>query len=61
MGTPTPFDPEELAEEGLTEAEAEGLRRAQEALDRGEGVPGDKAFAEILAELQALSRVRRAG
>jgi hypothetical protein len=61
MKTPPRYDPEELAREGLSESDAEQLQRATEALDRGEGIPGDKAFADILRELEALSRVRRAG
>jgi hypothetical protein len=62
MATPK-YDPEELAKYDLTAEEAEGIRRGLEQIDRGETVDLDASTDEILATLEALTRVRerRAG
>jgi hypothetical protein len=62
MSTRRPtYDPDELAKYDLTEEEAEDLRQGLEEADRGEGVPLAQVRAELLAELEAIARVRRTG
>ena len=49
MSTPPTYDPAELAAEGLTEEEAEGIRVALEQIDRGETVSSEDLRAELTA------------
>jgi len=48
-------------EAGLTPDEEEGIRLAYEESLRGQGISGEQARAELLAELEAIARVRRTG
>ncbi|MEI8255157.1 MAG: hypothetical protein WCJ30_05735 [Deltaproteobacteria bacterium] len=55
------YDPAELEAAGLSEAEAADIQAGFDEADRGEVIDGADALAQILAELDALSRVRRSG
>lgn len=43
----------------LTPEEIEGIRLAMEEADRGEGIPLEQVHEQLMAELEALERVRR--
>ncbi|HEU4533651.1 MAG TPA: hypothetical protein VFS00_06020 [Polyangiaceae bacterium] len=56
--SPSPLAPDPPE---LTAEEAEGIRLALEEVDRGEVVALDAVTDELIAEFEALERVRRAG
>ncbi len=59
--TTSRYDPAELEAHSLTEEEAEEIREAMEEVDRGESRPLEDVRTELLAEIEAVARVRRAG
>jgi predicted transcriptional regulator len=63
MSSRTPaHDPQQIGEDDdLTPEEAEGIRLAMEEADRGELIDHEQVFTDLLAGLEALANVRRAG
>ncbi len=61
MASTTKIDPAELEAAGLSADEAQDIGEGLDEIDRGEVGEGAEALAQTLAELDALSRARRAG